>query len=115
MGQYHPINIFLKQEIDRLQKVISTVRATLMDLKLAIDGIIVMNDTLRDALDCMYDARIPNHWLKVMTCKLDFVSWDSIFSEEKCPPDVELGKLPKVVGKFHFKFGETLMILRQFS
>ena len=67
MGQYHPINIFLKQEIDRLQKVISTVRATLIDLKLAIDGIIIMNDILRDALDCMYDARIPNHWLKVKT------------------------------------------------
>lgn len=80
MGQYHPINIFLKQEIDRLQKVISTVRATLIDLKLAIDGIIIMNDILRDALDCMYDARIPNHWLKVKTHKLNFVEDDSIFA-----------------------------------
>ena len=86
MGQYHPINIFLKQEIDRLQKVISIVRSTLIDLKLAIDGIIIMNDILRDALDCMYDARIPNHWLKVKTCKLNFVSDDSVVSEEKCPP-----------------------------
>ena len=80
MGQYHPINIFLKQEIDRLQKVISTVRATLIDLKLAIDGIIIMNDILRDALDCMYDARIPNHWLKVKSYKLNFVEDDSIFA-----------------------------------
>lgn len=24
-----------------------------------------MNENLRDALDSMYDARIPNQWLKV--------------------------------------------------
>ena len=65
MGAYQPINIFLKQEIDRMQKVIAAVRNTLVDLKLAIDGTIIMNETLRDALDCMYDARIPAHWLKV--------------------------------------------------
>lgn len=38
MGQLQPLNIFLKQEIDRMQKVISVVRTTLTDLKLAIDG-----------------------------------------------------------------------------
>lgn len=65
MGAYAPMNIFLKQEIDRMQRVISTVRQTLTDLKLAIDGTIIMNETLRDALDCMYDARIPEYWLKV--------------------------------------------------
>lgn len=65
MGQYQPKNIFLRQEIDRIQKVISTVRNTLNDLKLAINGTIIMNETLRDALDCMYDARIPANWHKV--------------------------------------------------
>lgn len=38
MGHLQPLNIFLKQEIDRMQRVISTVRTTLSDLKLAIDG-----------------------------------------------------------------------------
>lgn len=38
MGQLQPLNIFLKQELDRMQRVISTVRTTLVDLKLAIDG-----------------------------------------------------------------------------
>lgn len=32
------MNIFLRQEIDRMQHVIARVRATLTDLKLAIDG-----------------------------------------------------------------------------
>jgi len=59
------MNIFLRQEIDRMQRVIGTVRGMLVDLKLAIDGTIIMSETLRDALDCMFDAKIPSAWLKV--------------------------------------------------
>ena len=68
MGAYQPMNIFLRQEVDRIQRVITTVRTTLQDLKLAIDGTIIMNENLRDALDAMYDARIPKSWLKVLYC-----------------------------------------------
>lgn len=66
MGHLQPLNIFLRQEIDRMQKVITCVRITLSDLKLAIDGTIIMSEALRDALDNMYDARIPNAWKKVV-------------------------------------------------
>ena len=59
------MNIFLRQEIDRMQKVIGTVRRTLVDLKLAIDGTIIMNENLRNALDFIYDAKIPHLWQKV--------------------------------------------------
>ena len=59
------MNIFLRQEIDRMQTVIALVRSTLTDLNLAIDGTIIMSENLRDALDCMYDARIPERWNKV--------------------------------------------------
>ncbi|XP_065179973.1 dynein axonemal heavy chain 5-like [Sycon ciliatum] len=65
MGHLQPMNIFLRQEIDRMQRVISAVRSTLLDLKLAIDGTIIMNENLRDALDNMYDARIPTLWKKI--------------------------------------------------
>ena len=69
MGHLQPLNIFLRQEIDRMQRVITIVRNTLTDLKLAIEGTIIMNENLRDALDSMYDAKVPNLWKKV--------SWES--------------------------------------
>ncbi|KAM9337116.1 dynein axonemal heavy chain 5 [Symphorus nematophorus] len=65
MGPLQPMNIFLRQEVDRMQRVISSVRSTLTDLKLAIDGTIIMSEDLRDALDCMFDARIPRLWLRL--------------------------------------------------
>ncbi|KAJ7419449.1 hypothetical protein BTVI_25205 [Pitangus sulphuratus] len=69
MGHLNSMNIFLRQEIDRMQKVITIVRNSLNDLKLAIEGTIVMSENLRDALDNMYDARIPQVWKRV--------SWES--------------------------------------
>ncbi|PKU47169.1 dynein heavy chain axonemal [Limosa lapponica baueri] len=73
MGHLNSMNIFLRQEIDRMQKVITIVRNSLNDLKLAIEGTIIMSEAsksnLRDALDNIYDARIPQVWRRV--------SWDS--------------------------------------
>merc|ERR1712146_719918 len=65
MGATAPMNIFLRQEIDRIQRVIQLVRTTLNDLLLAIDGTIIMSETLRDALDNMYDARVPKAWAAI--------------------------------------------------
>lgn len=46
--------------------MIKSVQSTLCNLKLAIDGTIVMSQALRESLDAMYDARIPQNWLKVL-------------------------------------------------
>ncbi|KAL0274316.1 UNVERIFIED_CONTAM: hypothetical protein PYX00_006769 [Menopon gallinae] len=64
MGILSSMNIFLRQEIDRMQRIITVVRKTLKDLLLAIDGTIIMNESLRDALDNIYDAKIPKLWLR---------------------------------------------------
>lgn len=56
-----------RQELDRMQCVIRQVHESLCDLKLAIDGTIVMSQYLRESLDAMYDARIPEKWMKVKT------------------------------------------------
>lgn len=65
MDHLKPLHIFLRQEIDRMQRVIRLVRSTLSELKLAIDGTIVMSENLLDALDNMHDARIPALWKRV--------------------------------------------------
>ena len=65
MGDYASLNIFLCQEINRMQRVLTLVRLTLSDLKLAIEGTIIMSENLRDALDNMYDARVPTNWKKI--------------------------------------------------
>lgn len=57
-----------------MQRVLSLVRSTLTELKLAVDGTIIMSENLRDALDCMFDARIPARWKKVSTVLSYFVS-----------------------------------------
>ncbi|XP_035785030.1 dynein heavy chain 8, axonemal-like [Anopheles albimanus] len=62
MGHQESMNIFLRQEIDRIQRILLLVRQTLDDLLLAIDGVIIMNEQLRDALDNIYDARVPTVW-----------------------------------------------------
>ena len=64
-GALKPLSIFLTQEIDRMQAVVAAVRITLLDLKLAIDGTIIMSSKLQQTLDAMYDARVPDSWLNI--------------------------------------------------
>ncbi len=45
------------------------VRKVLQDLKLAIDGTIIMSPHLLQAMDAMYDARVPEMWKNI--------SWES--------------------------------------
>ena len=64
-----------------MQRVIKTVYTNLCDLKLAIDGTIVMSQNLKDSLDAMYDARIPERWQKVtnilchVPTRVGVISW----------------------------------------
>jgi dynein heavy chain len=63
-GGPKPLNICLQQEVDRLQKVLTVVRSSLANLKLAIAGTIVMSPDLSNALDALFMARVPAAWAK---------------------------------------------------
>ncbi|XP_063230049.1 dynein axonemal heavy chain 8-like [Bacillus rossius redtenbacheri] len=65
MNHLLPMNIFLKQEIERMDRVIRLVGKTLRDLILAIEGTIIMSEQLRDALDNIFNARVPSLWQRV--------------------------------------------------
>ncbi|EDV90322.1 GH11347 [Drosophila grimshawi] len=58
-GDTSSMNIFLRQEIDRMQRIILLVRSTFKDLLLAIEGSVIMSENLRDALDNIFNARVP--------------------------------------------------------
>lgn len=62
-GRNVPLNIFLFQEIQRMQVIIALVRKTLTDTILAIDGQIIMTPNILDAINAIADARVPSIWL----------------------------------------------------
>jgi dynein heavy chain len=70
-----PLDVCAKQEIERMQIVLKTLRTTLTDLELAIDGSIVMNDLLYNAMNSLYDGRIPEHWRRISWPASNLKEW----------------------------------------
>ncbi|CAD7937238.1 unnamed protein product [Amoebophrya sp. A120] len=57
-----PLNIFLFQELQRLQNIIAIVRSNLENLVMAIDGTVVMTPELLQDLNSVFDAKVPGRW-----------------------------------------------------
>ena len=72
-GMAIPMNIFLFQEIQRLQNVIRKVRFMLIQLQLTIKGEAVMTAKLQETLDSVFDAKVPHFWENTLTG--DEFSW----------------------------------------
>ena len=62
-GDKVPLNIFLMQELQRMQTIIGIVKKTFSDIIAAIKGQIIMTPIIVDAIDSLYDMRIPEIWL----------------------------------------------------
>ena len=60
-GAMLPMNIFLKQEIDRMQRIWTLVRRTRKDIKMAIEGTIIMSEDLKEVFNDMFDAKVPKN------------------------------------------------------
>jgi dynein heavy chain len=76
-GLSDPLNIFLFQEIQRLQAVIGSVRSMLGQMIQAINGEVVMTAELLQAMRDVYDAKVPRPWL--FTPGGDEFSWLLLF------------------------------------
>jgi dynein heavy chain len=57
-----PLNIFLFQELQRLQNISRIVRTNLKNVSEAIDGTVVMTADLLEDLGSIFDARVPRRW-----------------------------------------------------
>merc|ERR1711935_821806 len=58
-----PLNIFLSQEVDRMTYILYLVRKTFQDIIDAVDGSIIMTPDIVDAIDALFDGRVPPSWV----------------------------------------------------
>merc|ERR1711881_801137 len=58
-GKAIPLNMFLFQEIQRFQRILTIVRTWMQNMVLAIDGQIIMSPELANCIKAMYDMRVP--------------------------------------------------------
>ena len=56
------MNTVLRQELIRYNRLTSVVRKSLMDLRKAIKGLVVMSSELEELFDSMLNGRLPNMW-----------------------------------------------------
>lgn len=70
-----PLNIFLFQEIQVLQAVIAKTKFQSLSLQQAIKGEVVMTQELQNALNDIFDAKVPHPW--TWTLGGDEFSWVS--------------------------------------
>ena len=65
MGIFTPMNIFLSQEIDHMQHLITMVRQTLSDILLTIEGTLSRSDTIHTTIDNVFHSHVPKLWSAV--------------------------------------------------
>jgi dynein heavy chain len=75
LGDRQPLSIFAGQEIDRLMVTMRVIRTTCIDLRLAVDGTIIMSPKLQDALNFIYDGRVPPAWSAVSWPSPSVATW----------------------------------------
>jgi hypothetical protein len=56
------MNIVLVQELIRFNRLISVIKESIVNLKKAISGTLVMSSALEDVFDSMLVGKVPNMW-----------------------------------------------------
>ena len=57
------LGVFVGQEIERFNKLLSVIRKNLEDLKEAIQGTVVMSSELEMMFNSFLDGKVPERWL----------------------------------------------------
>ncbi|CAN0438741.1 unnamed protein product [Ascophyllum nodosum] len=74
-GLDKPLQIFLAQEVQRLQQVVVNVTKMLKMISQAIRGEVVVSEDIISAIDAIHNARVPRQW--IFTHAGDEISWIS--------------------------------------
>lgn len=76
MGVENSLGVFVRQEIQRFNKLLSVIRKSLVDLEKAIQGTNVMSMELELMFQAFLDAKVPMNWVKVgYPCLKPLGSW----------------------------------------
>jgi len=92
-GDKIPLNIFLSQELQRMNRIINLVKKTFSDIIEAVDGQIIMTPQIVDAIDALYDRRVPKSWLydlagtEISWLKPNFSLWFQSFNDRNLKLD----------------------------
>ena len=63
LGAMNSLGVFVNQEIDRFNKLLSVIRKNLDDLEKAILGTVVMSQELEMMFNSFMDGKVPERWL----------------------------------------------------
>lgn len=61
--QQLPLSVYLRQEIDCLQRILDICRSMMQEMVKAIDGEVVMTPELVVAIEMIYNNRVPTPWV----------------------------------------------------
>ena len=76
------MNTVLQQELFRFNKLLKTVRSTLVNVDKAIDGFVVMSQDLQMVFNSIFDNKVPDAWKKAAYPSLKPLgSWVNDFVE----------------------------------
>ena len=62
-----PMNVFLFQEVQRIQRVVKLVRDDLLAVQLAIKGEVTMTQAILVTINELFEAKVPNVWMFTIT------------------------------------------------
>ena len=55
-------------QIERYNLLLDLIRKQLTELEKGIQGLVVMSADLEEIFNCVFDARVPEQWMKVRVC-----------------------------------------------
>ncbi|KAH0574694.1 Outer-arm dynein gamma [Spironucleus salmonicida] len=75
-----PLDVFLHQEIQRINQVLQFTKYTLTDLQKAIDGTAIMSEQLESVLTHISDGSVPQSFVNISFPSKSFTFWISDLS-----------------------------------